>query len=153
MRGNMGFASLLLTAILWACGGGDASPGAVREDSAGVEIVRHAGADRPLDWSFERVAVLGGEAEGPESFTSVYAFGIDVDSTGRLHVLDRDAFRIVVFDSALSVERTLGSEGEGPGELAGPLALDVRPGGEVAVFDYARGGLVRWGPDGASLPM
>lgn len=139
---------LLVSTLVAACGGDAATSAAVREDSAGVEIVRHPGTDRPLEWRFEREAALGGEPEGPESFTSVSSSTVDVDDSGRLHVLDADAFRVVVYDSTLSVERTLGGEGEGPGELAGPLGIDVGPEGQVAVFDYRKGGLVRWGPDG-----
>ncbi|HSR41934.1 MAG TPA: hypothetical protein VLL48_07175, partial [Longimicrobiales bacterium] len=144
-------AGLLAVLVLAACGG--EGPGVVRQDSAGVEIVRSPGADRPLAWTFERTAVLGGEPEGPESFTSVSPAAVDVDASGRLYVLDSDAFRVVVYDSALSVLRTTGGQGEGPGELAGPLGIDVGPDGEVAVFDYRKGGLVRWDPEGEPVAM
>lgn len=151
MGRTLTLAGLLATLVLTACGG-DAPP-VVRQDSAGIEIVRSPGVDRPLEWSFERVATLGGEAEGPESFTSVSPAAVDVDASGRLYVLDSDAFRVVVFDSALSVLRTMGGEGEGPGELAGPLGIDVDPEGEVSVFDYRKGGLVRWDAEGEPLAM
>lgn len=144
------FAVLVGTA---ACGGAEEGTDVVRRDSAGVEIVENPGTDRVLEWSFQRVATLGGEMEGPESFTSVSPAGIAADSARNLYVLDGDAFRVVVFDSTLTPVRTLGSEGEGPGELARPLGLDVSPGGEVAVFDLRRGGLVRWAPDGEPLPL
>ncbi len=136
-----------------ACGGADGGTDVVRRDSAGVEIVENPGIERALEWSFERVATLGGEMEGPESFTSVNPAGIATDAVGNLYVLDADAFRVVVFDGTLEAVRTLGSEGEGPGELAGPLGLDVSPEGEVAVFDFRKGGLVRWSPDGEPLPL
>lgn len=144
--------AVLLAPLLLAACGGDGHR-VVRQDSAGVKIVRNPGTDRPLDWSFARTAVLGGEPEGPESFTSVSPAAVDVDASGRLYVLDRDAFRVVVYDSALSVLRTLGGQGEGPGELAGPLGLSVDREGRATVFDYRKGGLVRWAANGDPLPM
>jgi hypothetical protein len=43
---------------------------------------------------------------------------------------------------------TLGRPGAGPGELSDPVALAVSADGDVAAYDYATGGVVRWAAGG-----
>lgn len=150
-----GAAALGTLVALCACGGESASDAveAVRTDSAGVELVTSPGVDRPLEWRLERLFALGGAEEGPESFSRVFYATVGADTAGRLYVLDPHTHRVVVFDSEGDVLRTMGSEGEGPGELAGPDGIAVAPGGTVRVFDYGRGGLAGFDPDGAALPL
>lgn len=47
----------------------------------------------------------------------------------------------------------LGREGDGPGELRGPGAIAISSDGIVHVFDFAKGGFVRYGVDGTPLPL
>lgn len=125
---------------------------AERRDSAGVELVINRGPDRPLVASFTPRLTLGGRDEGPESFFRVGRGRAAVDGVGNIHVLDFDAKRVVVFDSSGKYTRTLGGPGQGPGEMMFPNTISVTADGRVAVMDFAKDGVIRWGPDGAVLP-
>lgn len=133
----------------WGCAGPDDQSGTpVRTDSAGIDLVRNGPADRMLDWTFERVLDLGGADEGPTAFFRVFPTSIGVDSLGNLYVLDAGNFRISVFDPTGRHLRSFGRQGEGPGELGFPSDMAVTPGGEVAVYDFARRALVHFDADG-----
>lgn len=137
--------------LLSAC---DASPAATpveRTDSAGVEIVVSGGGDRPLDWRLEPEFTLGGREEGEQTFYRVTASTVDVDSLGRIHVLDSDNSRIQTFGPGGEFLRSVGGPGEGPGELSRPLGMTVDPGGTLYIHDIGRAGLVRFGPEGEVL--
>lgn len=45
----------------------------------------------------------------------------------------------------------VGREGDGPGESRYPSSVVLRGDGEIAVFDFQRRALVRFGADGAVL--
>jgi hypothetical protein len=119
-----------------------------RTDSAGVEIVLSPGADRILEWQFERVFELGGSDDGPQSFFMVSSRLVEADAAGNLFILDRQNSRVVVFDANGQFLRTMGSSGGGPGEFKSPGSFSVSPDGAVAVFDYGKGGLVRFDRNG-----
>lgn len=123
-----------------------------RLDSAGVEIVNNASQDRPLDWSMTEVLRLGGVDDGPEAFFRIYDRGFAADRAGRLYVLDSGRSRVEVFGPEGEHLRTMGREGEGPGEMTRPAALKVRPDGEALVLVGTKHALVRFGPDGSTLP-
>lgn len=142
-----------LLAGLLACGGSDAGVDVIRSDSAGVDIVTSPAEDRPLPWTFEEELRLGGMDDGPQTFTSVNYDEVGADAAGNLYVLDRQAHRVVVFGPDGSHLRTMGSQGEGPGELQFPLSFAVREDGTAAVFDIGKGGMVFFGPDGGVLPQ
>jgi hypothetical protein len=132
-----------------SCRGDSDSRDVQRTDSAGVEIVLSSGPDRALAWEFDRLFALGGSEEGPESFFRVGAGLVDADGSGNLFILDPQNARVVVFDTAGRFVRSMGAGGGGPGEFRTPASLSVSPDGAVAVFDYGKGGLVRFDATGA----
>lgn len=71
--------------------------------------------------------------EGAESFTSV--LGLEVDEAGRIYVLDGQAKEVRVFDSHGRHVRTLGREGEGPGEFKNPRGMTIGPEGHLWIQD------------------
>ena len=131
---------------------GDAAPTSdvVRTDSAGVEIVVSPSTDRPIDLSPAELFRLGGDDTGPASFTRVAEWNVDADAAGNVYVLDGNAFRVVVFGPDGKHLRSMGSQGEGPGELQFPSGMSVTPDGEAVVFDIGKRALVPYGPDGAA---
>jgi hypothetical protein len=155
MRGLRLSTMLVGLPLATACGRGETvtAEAVVRVDSAGVEIVRSSGVDRPLPWTLAEVWRLGGAAEGPESFTRVGSHNLGADIAGNLYLMDGDASRIVVFDPGGEHLRSMGRKGEGPGELQFPIGLSVTPGGAATVFDVGKGGLVPFGPEGSALPQ
>jgi hypothetical protein len=136
--------------LLPACTGSSPSSAVQRADSAGIEIVTYAGDDIPLTWSFTPAFAIGGE-DTEESFYAVDPTTVGVDGRGRLYVLDRDAYRVLVYDADGRYVRSMGGEGGGPGETRFPFAILVSPDGTVGVFDISKRGFVRFGPDGAIL--
>lgn len=141
-------AFVLLVAAFPACseGGGDA---VVVSDSAGIRLVSNFADDQSLNWTFTESFSLGGQNEGPEAFYSVRRTSVGTDAAGNIYVLDADAHRVVMFDSSGEFVREMGREGEGPGELAWPFGLSVKPDGTVLVDDIGKGILVEFAPDGS----
>jgi len=133
-----------------ACGGRGGSDRSVRTDSAGLTIIRATPTDVPLAWTFDSLFTLGGMDSGPQAFYQLRDGVVGADTGGDIFVLDTDAKRIVVFDSAGAFLRSMGAPGGGPGELQWPIALVVRPGGAAAAFDIGKGGLVWFDAAGAA---
>lgn len=146
--------AILLAWMLGACAASGETDGVrtERTDSAGLAVVTNHGSDRPLDWRFERVLDLGGDADGPAAFHRVHDTSIGTDAAGRLYVLDAGNYVVTVFDSAGNALRQMGRQGGGPGELRFPSDLGVGDDGSVAIWDYDAGGFVRFAPDGTVLP-
>lgn len=136
-----------------ACGSGSsASDEAVRLDSAGVEIVANAGEDRALSWRLEPLWRIGGFEDERLGLAGLAAHEVAADRSGRVHVLDRADRRVHILSPEGGLVGTLGREGGGPGELESPMAIAI-DGDEsvVAVYDFAKGGLVRWSAEGEVL--
>lgn len=150
--GSKIFAALLLPSFFSACEARDPGSRVLRIDSAGIEIVESPGEDTPLPWTFEKDYDLGGEETGPESFFSVGPMTVGVDSGGRIHVLNPQESHVVIFSPEGDFIRAVGGHGEGPGEISMGASLAVSSAGIVSVFDFGKGGLVRFGPEGESLP-
>jgi len=140
-------------ALSSACGP-DSGPGPIVERSTedGVERLTVRGSDAPLDWSFDTHVTISPEADGEVRFTDVSPWEVGADREGRVYVLDGAGGRVVVFGRSGSAVGSVGRPGRGPGELSEPTALAVSPDGDVAVYDYGAGGIVRWGPAG-ELPL
>ncbi|MEZ4423056.1 MAG: 6-bladed beta-propeller [Gemmatimonadota bacterium] len=146
--------TLSLTAVaLIGCGPPTDRPLTERTDSAGIELVTSNVDDRPLPWRLERRIALGGAEEGPESFFRLPPGTVASDARGQIYVLDPLRHRVVVFTPDGTFVRSVGGEGAGPGELESPGALSVGPDGVLSVFDFGKGALVRFGPDGTVLPQ
>jgi len=114
--------------VLAGCSGASGSgrwAGTVR-DSAGVAIVENpaTGMWRPGEaWTVVEELRIG-VAEGDPDYQFGNIGGIDVDSEGRIYVLDQHAQQVRVFDPQGTLLRTVGRGGSGPGEFspgAGPL--------------------------------
>lgn len=147
------FATILLTTLLSACGGGAAPAGMVVRDSAGIAIHVYRGPDVALPWTFTPTTVLGGAADGPGSFYRLSPGQLGSDADGHVYVLSTAENVVEEFDSLGAPVRTFGRQGEGPGELESPSSLAIRSDGTVAVFDFGRMALVTFEPDGRAGPV
>lgn len=79
---------------------------------------------------------------GPEA-QSDYAFGqirtFIVDDAGSIYVLDQQSSHVKVFDASGKYVRTIGRQGQGPGELESPMTLSFnRTSGELAIHQASR---------------
>gem|GEM_PF-4883824 len=71
-------------------------------DSAGVAIVTNLGQPRLLEWTLDTTRIFGGDESGPATFHLAKASLVDVDTQGRIYVLEPFEYRITVFDSSCS---------------------------------------------------
>ena len=110
-----------------ACGDPSAETGG--SAAAGLDGPDHMLA--PVTEDVYRVGSIAGEDW--ETFGTVES--VAFDSQGRLHVLDGGAKRVVVVDGAGQLVRTIGKDGDGPGEFRSPMALALLSGDRLAVFD------------------
>ena len=135
------------------CAGGDAvdAESVTRTDSAGVTIVVNSAPDREPGFQLERFLTIGGEIDGPDAFGSLSANGVAVASTGEIVVLDSRGFRVHVYDIEGRSLRTMGREGGGPGEMRSPAFLRLDSADVIHVYDFGKGGFVRWTIDGSAL--
>ena len=141
--------------VVTACGGdaapGDAWTGTVT-DSAGVAIVSNpteglwGGTPR---WEFvEEYRVGGMDAETEAQFGQVAPIGIDLDADGNVYVADMQAQAIRAFGPDGSFLRTIGSPGQGPGEIGQQMIAAFVVGDEVWAADLGNMRVSRWTLDG-----
>ena len=103
--------------------------------------------DRPLAADFEEVYRAGG-MNAPEWAFFEDSTSVSFDAAGNLYVLDRAAARVVIVDAGGGLVRTVGRQGEGPGEFNLPVFLAVWRDGRFVVLDMGHGAYQVFGPDG-----
>lgn len=136
-----------------ACGQGtDDGVVVERTDSAGIEIVSSGATDRALDWTIEEVLRIDPESSAGAGVFQPHFSGVATDGAGRIHVLDTDGRRVVVFGPDGRFVHSLGGKGGGPGEVEFPLAMVVADDGSVGIYDATKRRLVRFGADGSIQP-
>jgi hypothetical protein len=152
---RIAFATVVLGVVLAmaACTAAeDPAAGIVVTDSAGVTIVANTSTeDTPLAFVAEPVLRLGGKDAPEESFFRVGRTNVAADARGNLYVLDRSLYQVQVFDSTGQHLRSLGSQGNGPGEVQFPFEITVSDAGDLWVMDLGARSLKHWGPEGDLL--
>jgi hypothetical protein len=111
-----GKAAVPLLLTLCACGKAPEAPSALVSDSAGIHIVQYSPASAAPAW---RVDTNTGLVLGAESDT-VHLFGVTTAlqlEGGGILVADGGDHRLLFFDAAGALERSVGRQGEGPGEF------------------------------------
>jgi hypothetical protein len=101
--------------------------------------------DEPMTIELEEVYRLGGWSE--DQFFGVIT-GILEDEEGNVYLLDSQLKEIQVYDSAGSLVRTIGREGEAPGEFQIAGSLFWMPDGKIGVMQTWPGRIVQLGTDG-----
>lgn len=92
------------------------------------------GADLELDAVIDDLYTVGAfSGEDWETFGRIA--DVDFDASGNLHILDEGNYRVVVLNRDGALVRTLGSQGEGPGELSGPTSAAILDDGRLVVYD------------------
>lgn len=139
-RGRL-FLSLTLSLLFSACGPSDeTAPGVVQWDSAGIVIVENP-PDLGLNtggWLVEPKPFLSiGAIDGPEGTFLDDVTGAHRLQDGRVVVLNAGTQEIRIFDKTGTPVRTIGRNGEGPGEFRYLSLGGVLPGDTLVVMDPA----------------
>ena len=129
--------------VLSGCSRGDAKPlswsGTTDTLPSGTVHVRNPAKGMWEADAGPRITVLArigtDDADGPESFADIRA--IEVDTRGRIYVLEAEVQEIRVFDSAGAYVRTIGRKGAGPGELKDAIGMFWDGEGRLWVVDQA----------------
>lgn len=101
-----------------------------------------------LDSSLE-LALGGLEGQDWQAFGEVVR--VTFDAQGRLIILDQAAARVRVVSPSGELITSFGNRGEGPGELAFPLAITTTSSGEIVVYDAGNRGFIRFDSQGGYL--
>lgn len=145
---------LVAISLLAGCGADDPPTGewsGTVRDSAGVTVVANPATavwTPTTAWRLEEELRIGA-ADGDSLREFGRVSGIAVNASGQIHVLDRHALQILVFDSDGEFVRTIGRGGGGPGELAGPSTVLIAAGDTILVPDMANQRVQRFLPDGS----
>lgn len=133
----------LVSLMLVACGGSD--------HEAAVEITETPEA-QTMNIILEKVDSIGVETGDPQ-----YVFGaitdVEILSDGNIMVLDGSYANIRIFSPEGQHLSTIGSRGEGPGELSHPQSLFNWHDGTVGVIDPNSGGVHRFSREGDWLGL
>ena len=92
-----------------------------------------------------------GAFEGKDEYTFSQINDLDVDDNGNIYGIDNSSAHIRVFDSNGKFLRTVGSKGQGPGEMQMPLFVQITSQDEIAVYDYLTQRLVLFSLEGKYL--
>ena len=106
----------------------------------------------PGEWTVELAETLTVGAS-PESHETAFYMpaAIGFDFKNRMFVLDSGNHRIQIFGPDGQFERSLGSYGAAPGNLASPMGMWVYPDGSLIVADARNRRLQPYGASGAPL--
>jgi hypothetical protein len=143
--------ALALIASLWlaaACSKSDSVAGwkAKVETINGVRTVRNPETPRYGDFAFELAEDLAIGDEKNESYFLPGWVTICIDDQGKIYACDAGNRRVQVYDRNGVFVRTLGRQGQGPGEYAYPSSVHIDDAGNIYVRSSRS--LVVFGPDG-----
>ncbi|HXV13791.1 MAG TPA: 6-bladed beta-propeller [Candidatus Krumholzibacteria bacterium] len=90
---------------------------------------------------------LGGDSEDEEEFFGVIS-DIDIDATGQVYLLDSQLNEAKIYTKDGEFVRSIGREGEGPGEFRMPSSMFFTKDDKVAVIQMMPGKIVQLTKDG-----
>lgn len=73
---------------------------------------------------------------------------LDVLANGNIVVLDEQAHQVLEFDRDGALVRTIGRDGQGPGEIRGAVELEVSMDDQIWVLDFGNTRITRWSSNG-----
>jgi 6-bladed beta-propeller len=129
---------ILCLAFLTSCKGATAWKGSF-ETVDGVRVVRNPYAPMYPEGALSLQEDLTiGTAEGAEEYMFIRLRWLFVDESGSIYTLDQRKPRIDVFDSDGRHVRSIGRQGQGPGEFQTPFFIALSPPGEILVGEMGR---------------
>lgn len=143
---------LAVSVVPAACGGGppSAAPFTIDTLSTGTVVVHnHDGGlwTSGEAWHTETLVSIGDEESG-DAYMFEQVREVKLGPDGRIYVLDGQAKELRIYDASGQHVRTVGGEGEGPGELRNPTGMAWGPAGNLWVVDPANQRYTVWSPAG-----
>lgn len=108
--------------------------------------------DRQVSVTLRKRFAIGGAADDRFTPNMLFARDIAVDTLGRLYLLDRSQHRVLIFDAAGKLLKTIGRSGSGPGEFRNVSSIGVSGDGALVVGDFSKRALVRFDVRGQPMP-
>ena len=140
-------------ALGMACAGGQGRPHRFTESIVeGVVVARNEGGPKYAGelFRYEPQAVLVQDEGDPASLLN-RPEEVVVDEAGRFYVNDRWNARIAVFAPDGRYERSIGRQGQGPGEVSTNIRIVALADGVLTVTDHPRRRINRFSTDGTFL--
>ena len=133
-------AAALALALLAGCGRSESPAAAVeRSDSAGIEIVRNPSSALAHSYAAldaEPTVVIGGR-EGDPAHELFRVSGAAVLADGGIAVVNMGSQEVRFYDGAGEHLRSVGGQGDGPGEFRNPLLAPATTVDSLLVWDFA----------------
>ncbi len=90
---------------------------------------------------------IGGDTDNEDEFFGIIS-GVLVDEAGKVYLLDSQLNEIKIYSEQGEFLRSIGREGEGPGEFRGAASIFFLPNDEIGVMQLVPGKIVKLSRDG-----
>lgn len=119
------------------------------ETVKGVKYVRNPAQPMqgPTTVKMEALWELGGETDDEDEFFGVIS-DIEIDEHGNVYLLDAQLSEVKIFTAKGEFVRTIGREGEGPGEFRRPARMFFTEDGNIGVMQTIPAKIVLLTPEG-----
>jgi len=126
-------------------------PGRI-ENLDGVTIVHNPAKPKYEDRLLAMEADLSiGQDSGKPEYLFSRIGDLAVDGKGNIYAIDSREAAVRVFDRNGGYVRTIGRQGQGPGETQYPVFIQISAQGELAVYDYSAAQMLFYSLDGVYL--
>lgn len=115
----------------------------------GVTMVSNpkTGVEAPVNVKLDELWRIGGDTDNDDEFFGVIS-RVTTDPDGNVYLLDSQLSEVKVFSPEGEYLRTIGREGEGPGEFRRPQDMFFLPDGNLGVLQLAPGRIIMFTLDG-----
>jgi len=134
-------ASLVIAGIPAVTAAGSWKGQEVQKDGALHVVNPASGFENPVTVDLKEIFRLGGESESEEEFFGVI-MRITTDAKNNIYVLDTQLSEVKIYDTNGKYLKTIGREGEGPGEFRNPADMFFMPDGNIGVMQVFPGKIV-----------
>jgi len=119
------------------------------ETIEGVKYVKNPSVpmDKPATVDMEELWELGGETDDEDEFFGIIA-DIEIDEAGNVYLLDSQLSEVKIYTADGEYLRSIGREGEGPGEFRRPSAIFFTKDGNIGVMQTIPAKVVILTPEG-----
>jgi len=143
------FYLIIISSLFFYCSPQKAEWQGAIEEVDGVTVVKNPKVPMYGEDVFNLAEELSiGEAEGREEYMFSYPTSIAVDDEENIYVLDTKESHIKVFDKKGVYQKTIGRRGQGPGELQGPLGIQITAENELWVNNLTSSRIVYFSQQG-----